>query len=131
MDKIEPKNENGIWVCPICGFKAMSKTVVKSHIERTHLQDIKKDTKGVKKKEKKAKKGKEKVKESEKKAQEPWRLGGIPVKKVRIYLRSGHSLIGEIVRITTYEIALKPNSHVSNNQIVVFKHAIDYLEVLE
>jgi len=124
MDKIEPKNENGIWVCPICGFKAMSKTVVKSHIERTHLQDIKKDTKEVKKKEKKAKKDKEKAK--------VWSIGGVPLKKVRIHLRGGNSLIGEVVGVTTYEIVLKPNSHVSDyDKIVIFKHAVDYIEVIE
>ena len=32
----EPKFENGIWFCPICNFKAMSKKVVEMHIQREH-----------------------------------------------------------------------------------------------
>jgi len=33
---MEPKLEDGIWKCPICGFKAMSKKVVELHIQREH-----------------------------------------------------------------------------------------------
>jgi len=118
--KVAPiKNEMGMWECPICGFTAMAKTVVKSHIERTHLRDAMRDTNA-----KKDTKGAGEVKKV-------WDIGGVPLRKVKLYLRGGNSLIGEVVRITKYEIVLKPNSHVSNNQIVVFKHAVDYLEVLE
>ena len=122
MDKIEPINEGGVWKCPICGFTAMSKRVVQSHIERTHKEVKKEERKA--KKEKKAKKDKEKAK--------VWSIGGVPLKKVRIHLRGGNSLIGEVVGVTTYEIVLKPNSHVSDyDKIVIFKHAVDYIEVIE
>ena len=123
MAKVEPVQERGMWKCPICGFTAMSRKVVQSHIERTHLRDVMKDTNS-----KKDTKGAKDVKEEPKKV---WDIGGVPVKRVKLYLRTGNTLIGEVVRITKYEIVLKPNHHISDNQIVVFKHAIDYLEVLE
>jgi len=123
MAKVEPVKENGVWKCPVCGFTAMSKKVVQSHIERTHLRDVTPEPT-----EKPSKKAKSKSKPPEKvEIKEGWDIGGVPVKKVKLYLRTGAILTGDVVRITKYEIVL----NTSNGQVVVFKHAIDYLDVLE
>lgn len=45
----EPKFEKGVWVCPICGFKAMSKKVVTTHMEREHPEAFQKEEKNVEK----------------------------------------------------------------------------------
>ena len=69
---VEPKFEDGVWVCPVCGFKAMSKKVVEQHIQKEHSSEAqsKKESGGgkpqAKKKESGEKKGREKTRKSEK-----------------------------------------------------------------
>ena len=36
MIEVEPKFEGGVWVCPVCGEKFMSKRVAQMHINRNH-----------------------------------------------------------------------------------------------
>lgn len=36
---LEPQLVNGVWECPVCGFKGMSKKLVQQHIEREHAQE--------------------------------------------------------------------------------------------
>lgn len=36
---MEPKLENGVWVCPICGEKFMSKKVAQMHIAQKHPEE--------------------------------------------------------------------------------------------
>ena len=40
---MEPKLENGVWVCPVCGEKFMSKRVAQMHIDRNHPQEARSD----------------------------------------------------------------------------------------
>ena len=37
---VEPKFEDGVWKCPVCGFKAMSKKVVEMHIQKEHPSEV-------------------------------------------------------------------------------------------
>lgn len=46
----------------------------------------------------------------------------VPGDVIKIHLRSGQTLEGQILRITKYEIVL--------SSLIIFKHAIDYVEVL-
>ena len=36
---VEPKFEDGVWKCPVCGFMAMSKKVVEQHIQKEHSSE--------------------------------------------------------------------------------------------
>jgi len=36
---MEPRFENGVWVCPVCGEKFMSKRVAQIHIDRKHPEE--------------------------------------------------------------------------------------------
>lgn len=38
MEKLdlEPKQEKGVWICPVCGFSAMGRRVVEMHIKNEH-----------------------------------------------------------------------------------------------
>ena len=63
---VEPKFEDGVWVCPVCGFKAMSKKVVEQHIQEEHSSEAqsKKESGGEKPQAKKKESGKEAKKEA-------------------------------------------------------------------
>ncbi len=39
---VEPKYDpkTGVWVCPVCGWTAMSKKVIKNHIKREHPEAL-------------------------------------------------------------------------------------------
>jgi len=39
---VEPKYDpkTGVWVCPVCGWTAMSKKVIKNHIKREHPEAV-------------------------------------------------------------------------------------------
>ncbi len=45
-------------------------------------------------------------------------------KIVKIFLRNGEKIEGEIAGISTYEIIVKVN----NKNLLIYKHAIDYIE---
>ena len=62
---VEPKFEDGVWVCPVCGFKAMSKKVVEMHIQKEHPSEAsKKESGGEKPQAKKKESNKEAKKET-------------------------------------------------------------------
>ena len=62
---VEPKFEGGVWVCPVCGFKAMSKKVVEMHIQKEHPSEAsKKESGGEKPQAKKKESNKEAKKET-------------------------------------------------------------------
>ena len=67
---VEPKFENGVWVCPVCGFKAMSKKVVEQHIQREHPSEAqsKKESGGEKPQAKKKGSGEKKGREKSRKS---------------------------------------------------------------
>ena len=67
---MEPKFEGGVWVCPFCGFKAMSKKVVEMHIQKEHPSKAsKKGSSGGKPQAKKKESGKEKSKQKSRKSE--------------------------------------------------------------
>ena len=86
---VEPKLEDGVWKCPICGFKAMSKKVVEMHIQKEHPSEAqsKKESGGekpqAKKKESGEKKGRQKTRKSEK-SKESEKKGGVSKRKFNI-----------------------------------------------
>ncbi|WP_456471983.1 RNA chaperone Hfq [Methanocaldococcus sp.] len=45
-------------------------------------------------------------------------------KKVKIYLRNGEVLDAEVVGVSNYEIVVK----IEDRNLLIFKHAIDYIE---
>ena len=67
---VEPKFEGGVWVCPVCGFMAMSKKVVEMDIQKEHPSETqsKKESDGekaqAKKKEAKKETSKQKTRKS-------------------------------------------------------------------
>ena len=63
---VEPKLEDGVWKCPICGFKAMSKKVVEMHIQKEHSSEAqsKEESGGEKPQAKKKESNKEAKKEA-------------------------------------------------------------------
>jgi len=65
---VEPRFEDGVWVCPVCGFKAMSKKVVEMHIQKEHPSEAsKKESGGEKPQAKKKESGKEKSRQKNRK----------------------------------------------------------------
>ena len=76
---VEPKFEDGVWVCPVCGFKAMSKKVVEQHIQKEHSSEAqsKKESGGEKPQAKKKESNKEAKKEaSRRKSRKNEKSGG-------------------------------------------------------
>ena len=67
---VEPKFENGVWKCPICGFKAMSKKVVEMHIQKEHPSEAqsKKESSGGKPQAKKKGSGEKKGRQKSRKS---------------------------------------------------------------
>jgi len=89
---VEPKFEDGVWKCPVCGFKAMSKKVVEMHIQKEHPSEAqsKKESGGGKPQAKKKESGKEKSKqksrksEKSKKSKESEKKGGVSKRKFKL-----------------------------------------------
>ena len=85
---VEPKFEGGVWVCPVCGFKAMSKKVVEMHIQKEHPSEAsKKESGGEKPQAKKKESGKEKSKQKSRKSEkskESEKKGGVSKRKFNI-----------------------------------------------
>jgi len=73
---VEPKFEDGVWKCPVCGFKAMSKKVVEMHIQKEHPSEAsKKGGSGGKPQAKKKESGKEKSKQKSRKSEKSKKSG--------------------------------------------------------
>jgi len=104
--------------CPYCDFTALSRKVIEMHIAEKHKDKIEQ-------KEKQKPKEKKKQKREEKKQIDSFTevLRGA---KVKLYLRGGKELEGEIIDTSKYEIRLMTGE----KQLIVFKHTIDYLELL-
>jgi len=104
--------------CPYCDFTAFSKKLLEIHIRERHKELLEKKEKKEKKKEKKTKK--------EEKRQIDSFTELLKGEKVRLHLRGGEKLEGEVIDSSKYEIRLA----VGEKQLIVFKHTIDYLELL-
>ena len=81
-----------MYSCPHCGFESMNRNVLEIHIEERH-----------------------KLKRQDQRKQ--CSVAGINLAKVRVKLRSGETIEGEVAKVTTYEIVV--------GKKIVFKHAID------
>ena len=88
---VEPKFEDGVWVCPFCGFKAMSKKVVEMHIQKEHPSEAsKKESSGgkpqAKKKESGEKKGRQESRKNRKseKSKESEKKGGVSKRSFKL-----------------------------------------------
>ena len=91
FELVEPRFEDGVWVCPVCGFKAMSKKVVEMHIQKEHPSEAqsKKESGGGKPQAKKKESGKEKSKQKSRKSEkskksEKSEKGGVSKRKFNI-----------------------------------------------
>ena len=83
---VEPKFEDGVWKCPVCGFKAMSKKVVEMHIQKEHSSEAqsKKESGGEKPQAKKKESGKEKSRQKNRKSEKSEKKGGVSKRKFKL-----------------------------------------------
>lgn len=100
----EPEFKNGVWVCPLCGFKAMSKKVVATHMEREHPEAFQNEEKEAKNPgDKKQKNGKKK------KERRPWysrEFEPLIGKEVTVVLKNGVFIVGTLKEETQYNLVL-------------------------
>ena len=153
----EPEFEKGVWVCPICGFKAMSKKVVMTHMEREHPEAIKekpkeenkpaeKEEKAENAKKKKGSVSKRKFKLGkteirlwdyeylEMKDQKGWLMfqnrnytATLHKKQVRVKLLTGEEFEGLIKTRDPFFVSLVTKD---GRKLIIHKGAIAYIELL-
>ena len=154
---VEPKFEDGVWVCPVCGFKAMSKKVVEQHIQKEHSSEASKKESG---KEAKKEASRQKSRKSEKsgcvtkrsfklgktevrlwdyehldvKEQRAWLMfqnrnyvAGLHGKRVRVKLITGEEFEGKLKARDPYFV----NLVTPEGKVVINKAHILYIKPLE
>ncbi|USS41020.1 hypothetical protein NF865_02025 [Thermococcus aggregans] len=123
MIELRFDSDTGMWECPVCGFKSMSKKLIETHIQQDHSDEVHYHSSGKERAFTKEADVRESGNKGDKEEGE-----NVKEKKVKIKLITGDMFMGLFVPKDPYFITLKTED---GRRILINKGAVAFIELLE